>query len=281
MTIEELFPYFIEHKKTVCKPTTLGTYRAAFQLLCNSGIIDRETDVDSIDSKCPQSVYDECRKRGLSDHTCGDVCTVLKNIINTGAALGLCRPREFQNIIHDREAQSKPKMKVYHKDEIARLFKSIEDDPQYWTRGIYIAVYTGARIGEICGLKWEDVDFQENTIHVQRTVERVVNVDGKGTYVHIGSPKTSTSNRLLPLGVGLRKKLKDWSRVSRPEFFILSNSRKPHEPRVLRTQFIRMCEASGVRYKGFHSLRHTFATMMLENGIDIKTISDILGHSCV
>lgn len=281
MTLKELFPHFIEAKKAVCKISTLGSYRVLFENACNTGIIDGDQDADSFDQKSLQSIYDRSRDKGLAAKTSKDVCTLLKNIFNCCAVLGLCQAKAFPNIVTRRDAQVKPKLKVYQKDEIARLFRSIGDDPQYWTRGIYIAFYTGARIGEVCGIRWEDVDFQESTIHVQRTVERVPNIDGKGTQIIISTPKTPSSNRLLPLGNELKKKLKDWSRVSRPEFYILSNSRKPHEPRVLRNDFIRLCEASGVRYKGFHSIRHTFATMMLENGIDIKTISDILGHSRV
>ena len=106
-------------------------------------------------------------------------------------------------------------------------------------------------------------------------------MEGSGTVVYINSTKTKSSNRFLPLCSQLERLLRDWSRVSRPEFYIISNSANPIEPRYLRAMFTRVCDATNVRYKGFHSLRHTFATMMLESGADIKSISEILGHSSV
>ena len=281
MNIVQLFRSFLEYKKPLCKKSTLGTYSALFGKLCRTGIVDGEMDAENFDSTVLQNIYDQCKASGQSERTARDICTLMKNIIHTSALQGLCSHRLLQ-IRYSREGYGGGDiLKVYRKDEISEIFGWLEANPHFWTLGVYIAVYTGARIGEVCGLKWSDVDFHGKTIHVERTVERVFNFEGQGTSVEISTAKTRSSNRLLPLSKNLERILKKWFPVSRPEFYITSNSTRPIEPRLMRDRFVDACQNAGVRYKGFHSLRHTFATMMLESGVDIKTISDILGHSGV
>lgn len=134
------------------------------------------------------------------------------------------------------------------------------------------------RVGEICGLKWEDIDIKNGCLFVIRTVERISLGNGK-TIVVIEPPKTESSIRKVYIPhfiVALLKKYKD-----NPEKYILSGKTKPTEPRALQYRFKRILNKTTIKEVSFHSLRHTYATLCIEKGMDIKTLSELLGHSDV
>ena len=143
---------------------------------------------------------------------------------------------------------------------------------------ILLCLYTGLRVGEICGLKWEDIDIKNGCLFVARTVERISLGNGK-TMIVIEPPKTESSIRkvYIPLFiVALLKKYKDNS-----DKYILSGKTKPTEPRALQYRFKRILSKTKIREFSFHSLRHTYATLCIEKGMDIKTLSELLGHADV
>lgn len=139
-----------------------------------------------------------------------------------------------------------------------------------------IALETGMRIGEISGLKWSDIDWERREIHVNRTLQRLTDEHGRSRLVE-GTPKTSSSCRIIPLSKRLYHILRQIKRAS-TESYILSNSKSGIEPRVLRYQFKQLCREAGLSEVSFHTLRHTFATRCLEAGVNIATISALLGH---
>lgn len=143
---------------------------------------------------------------------------------------------------------------------------------------ILLCLYTGLRVGEICGLKWEDIDIKNGCLFVARTVERISLGNGK-TMIVIEPPKTESSIRkvYIPLFiVALLKKYKD-----KDDKYILSGKSKPTEPRALQYRFKRILSKTKIRELSFHSLRHTYATLCIEKGMDIKTLSELLGHADV
>lgn len=150
--------------------------------------------------------------------------------------------------------------------------------------GILLCFYTGIRLGEVCGLKWGDIDFEARSMVVTRTVSRVKNFNetGQKTTLSIGTPKSAHSIRKIPLPVFLLD-LAQTFRVdsSNENCFILSNTELPPDPRKYQKLFQLILKRSEVRNRKFHAIRHTFATRALELGIDIKTLSEILGHSNV
>ncbi|MDA9472553.1 tyrosine-type recombinase/integrase [Enterococcus sp. 5H] len=144
-----------------------------------------------------------------------------------------------------------------------------------------IALETGLRIGEIAGLKWEDIDENNKTLKVRRTLQRVSIPDkfnnGKSMIVEL-SPKTYSSIREIPLSFSfydllIRERKKNESQ------FIISNKGKFSEPRLIRRRFFGVLCDLGLPNIPFHSLRHMFATRALRCGVDIAIISSILGHS--
>lgn len=150
--------------------------------------------------------------------------------------------------------------------------------------GIFFCFYTGIRLGEVCGLKWEDIDFDAGSMVVTRTVSRVKNFEGTGgkTILSIGMPKSIHSIRKIPLpDFLLDMALKYKIDAPNENCFVLSNEEHPLDPRTYQKLFQTILNRSGVKSRKFHAIRHTFATRSLELGVDIKTLSEILGHSNV
>lgn len=140
--------------------------------------------------------------------------------------------------------------------------------------GVLMTLYTGLRVGELCALQWSDI--RDGTVTVNKSMHRIKN--GDTTVVEITSPKTPTSNRTIPLPDFLRGLLERY----REEGSVLKTPQgKPVEPRLMQIKFKKMAAASGLENVNFHALRHTFATRCVEVGFDVKTLSEILGHTDV
>lgn len=151
--------------------------------------------------------------------------------------------------------------------------------------GVLLALNTGLRIGEICGLKWEDIDFNESTISVKRTVQRIKNInaeqDEPKTKLIIGEPKTASSKRIIPIPSYLMKYIYHLYENRKSEFMLSGNSHMFLDPRTYQYRYYEYLNECNIRHLNFHALRHTFATRCIEVGVDMKTLSEMLGHSNV
>lgn len=149
--------------------------------------------------------------------------------------------------------------------------------------GIVLCFYTGIRLGELCALKWKDIDMEAGTLSINRTVSRVQTFDeGKDkTELFVGSPKSRKSLRKIPLPEFLFVMLKKHVGIYGEEDYIFSGNQLPYDPRRFQKLYKRILTDAGVTDRKFHAIRHTFATRALELGVDIKTISELLGHSSV
>ena len=137
----------------------------------------------------------------------------------------------------------------------------------------------GLRIGEVCGLKWSDIDTKSKILTVQRTVSRIY-LGKNNTRVEISTPKTRSSARQLPIPEKLFPMLRQLKKLYADDTWFLSgNSRKPVEPRCYRTSVKRYLRQAAVQVVRPHILRHSFATTCLRAGCDVKTISTLLGHA--
>lgn len=146
--------------------------------------------------------------------------------------------------------------------------------------GVLVSLLMGLRIGELCGLKWNDVDFKNKVIRIGRTVQRISSVNGnRKTKVVVSAPKSETSRRTISIPDRLMEYFEKFR--AEGDCYILSGSEKLIEPRTMQYRYKKILKAAQVSSHNYHQLRHTFATNCMQNGFDIKTLSNILGHSDV
>ena len=173
---------------------------------------------------------------------------------------------------------SRRKLDIYTQEEQAHLLRYLYTDMDIKKVGIVLCLSTGLRLGEVCALKWQDIDFLSKVINVNHTVQRIsVNDQMKKTALCEGKPKTFCSQREVPLSDEMLILL---SKFSNHGTYVLNN-KSPLEPRTYQYQFQRYQKQAGIVCRNFHVLRHTFATNCIGSGVDVKSLSEILGHSNV
>ena len=208
-------------------------------------------------------------KKGLSAKTVNDILVVLGLILKYAEDIyKIPKPKiKFINV-------QKKELRVLSSQEQMVLERFLLQGTNSYKLGILIALYTGIRIGELCALQWEDI--QSDRIIINKTVQRLK--DGNKTVLSVTSPKTSSSVRDIPIPQFLKKFLESF----REKGSVVKNRKgNSVEPRLMQMTFEKYINECGLAKINFHALRHTFATRCVESGFDIKSLSDILGHSDV
>ena len=246
------------------KPSTQATYRRFLDrhIAPHFGTMPRE----SLTEQLAQEFVNKLIGNGLSVNTVQSVFDLLK------AAVGVSLAVKFPKA-------GKPKVEFLSVDEQKRVEKSALLSGETNYIAVMLCLYTGLRIGEACALFWSDINFEDGTLQVSRTLQRIRTNDGdKKTAVVFLPPKSASSERTIPLPKFLLKLLREFKAKSDTDSVLAYNG-KPIEPRTLQNRYKKILEAAGVRSMRWHSTRHTFSVRMLERGADIKTLSELLGHA--
>lgn len=206
------------------------------------------------------------------------VYQIIKNCLGEAEKRRLMDSYIFENIQLPRV--TKQRIRTLSLKERQLIIKLAEKDPYGFP--IILSLETGMRIGEIAGLKWQDIDFVSKTLTVSRTLQRLqtFSEEGKKTTVLEGSPKTQMSRRELPLSTKMIHCLANLQQKSTSEY-VVNIQGKPMEPRTITNHFKRIVAGTALTSVSFHSLRHSFATRCLECGISVAAISSLLGHTSV
>ncbi len=159
--------------------------------------------------------------------------------------------------------------------QLERFMEAIKVD-KYWYDFFYLEIMTGMRRGEICGIKWSDIDFGAGTLSIRRTV-----TSKKGGGVSIGETKTTTSERtiILPPSVLTLLREKKVDAICEWVFPHYTNPSDPLHPDSAYGKLKTLLKNAELPLIRFHDLRHTFATQAMQGGVDAKTLAGILGHT--
>lgn len=168
--------------------------------------------------------------------------------------------------------------KTFLKIEQEKILSSLLCDMNSYNLGIYICLFTGLRLGEICALRRCDIDFSHKTITINQTVQRIkTDKPGTKTELLICTPKTENSHRIIPISDILFAVMNAYM----PDSLYIVNGENAMEPRTYQYYFKKILSSLSIEYKNFHALRHTFATNCINCGMDPKCLSELLGHSDV
>lgn len=274
-TIREIALAWKSDKQRYVKQSTY----AAYVLILENHILPSFGECRALSEQLVQDFVLQKLNSGLSIKTVKDLLIVLKMVMKFGVKNKWTDYCEWD--IKYPTTENHKDIEVLTVEHHKKILDFIQQNFTFRNLGIYISLTTGLRIGEICGLKWEDIDIASGTISVKRTIERIYIAEGnhKCTKLIINTPKTKNALRDIPITKELLTMIKPLKRVMNDNFYVLTNDEKPTEPRTYRNYYHRLMKRLNIPRLKYHGLRHSFATRCIESNCDYKTVSVLLGHS--
>lgn len=246
-----------------------------YEKLYNCHIKNMFTDDSIIQMKCSY-IKEKLSLLNLSDSTRHSILALINQTLRYAEE----RYGYPAAIIKNGYATTKKKpVIILSRTEQAKLIKFLHRNITISKAGIVLCLSTGLRLGEVCALKWADIDMEQMLLRVNRTVQRIEIKTGQTkTALLETEPKSAFSLREIPIPQNLIDLLAPFKREG-TEYVLCAG--KPMEPRTYQNHFKAYLREIGGSDYNFHTLRHTFATNCIDSGMDIKSLSEILGHSDV
>ncbi|ALS36546.1 integrase [Enterococcus rotai] len=258
------------------KPTTYSNYTR----LIKRHILPKLGDikVQKLTQDTIQEFVYHLAEQNFASGTIKNIFNILKKTLNSAVKQRYLLQNPCDNIVLPKTTTKKINALTLEEQRKIEMLALTEKK----CSPVFLALYSGMRIGEISGLKWEDIDFDKNLIQVRRTITRITNESTTltKTIVIAGSPKSDHSARIIPMAENLRNYLLEKQKYSSGPYVICCNGGLT-EPRTINYRFKKVVNKLELPDIRFHSLRHTFATRCLEQGVDIASLSQILGHHSI
>ncbi len=257
------------------KPST----HIKYSFICHGHLKRMFTDVYISD--ITDTMVKKCLDPSLSASSVKSIYCVLGQILRYASQKYLLILPEFKR---PAETIKKKPILVFTGSEQRKLFSLLYQEIDPHKIAILLCLHTGLRLGELCALKWKDIDLCSRLLMVDRTVQRLY-TEGHSTKTILleTAPKSEHSKREIPLSSGSAELLLRFRNEQEPAGHerYLFGGQKPLEPRTLQAHYRRFLKEADIPYKNFHTLRHTFATNCIESGTDVRSLSEILGHANV
>lgn len=275
MTVRELVTEWIYVQSARLKESTAANYR----MKAEKHIIPAFGNIQCclLKAKDIYAFVERKLKEGLSARYLADIIVLLKSVFRYAS-----REYHIKNVLDGivMPRRRKAEIDVLSKAQQEKLRNFIDSHANLGTLGVSLSMYMGLRVGEICALQWGDIDLEKRTLTVRKTIQRVQCFTGdKKTRLTITEPKSNCSKREIPIPDCLVPMLTRFR--SRNNVYVVSGTRKPIEPRTMQYRFAKILNNADLPSVHFHSLRHLFATNCIKLGFDVKTLSEILGHSSI
>lgn len=275
MTMKEIAMLWKEDKRQYVKRSTISAY----SLLIENHLLPTFGEMCHIEESMVQEFVFQKLGNGLSHKSIKDILIVLKMILKYGMKNKFIEYSQFD--IKFPTERERHDIEILSKSNHRKIINHIQEHFTFRNLGIYICLSTGLRIGEICALRWQDIDIESGIISIKQTIQRIYLIEGseRHTELILDTPKTKNSIRDIPLTKDLIKLLRPLKKVVNDTYFVLTNEVKPTEPRTYRNYYKQFLKDLGISDLKFHGLRHSFATRCIESKCDYKTVSVLLGHS--
>ena len=274
MTVQQASERFLLLKKTELKPSSYDRYTFIIRhhILPELGTIPlRMLTAEKL------SVFFQClQEKGLSEKSVRDVGVLLKSILKKAKKKWHCDCPASEAELPAWRAN---KVSVFTEYEVAMLAEHIVAAPDMTGLCILLVLNTGLRLGEICALKKADIDLNSGILRIERSVQRIKS--GAVTQLLLQTPKSQNSRRSVPIPADMLVLLTHALTGIPAGAFLLTGNDRPLDPRTMQYRYKSLLKRCGVAYRNFHVLRHTYATRCMEQNVDIKSISEMLGHSDV
>lgn len=250
-----------------------------YEILINKYIYNKigNIKINSLNYNHIQNLFEELNKKNIAISTRKKLYYIIKSSLYYSYKN---KYSEYIDISNIKLKLPNSNIFVLSKEEQIILESNLKNKINIRKISILLSLYTGLRIGEICGLKWEDIDFSNKSLIIKRTIQRIknndINIKSKTILIE-STPKSEKSTRLIPVPDFIIKLLHSYK--NKNNYYILSSSNKLYDPRLLEAFYSRILKKCNINHNKFHTLRHTFATRCIESNMDIKTLSEILGHS--
>lgn len=275
ITVKQLLDDWLSSKINRIKKSTYANY----QMKLNKHILPYFSNMICNELSAVQ-VNDFIKKKiseGLSLRYISDMIVILKSAFRYASGkFRIMNPLDGFSFLKPKVSQ----INILSPNEQKKLINRFHNNPNKTDVGIALSLFTGLRIGEVCAMRWSDIDLEKRVLTVNHTIQRIQDFDGETkTKLVITEPKSLHSKRSIPIPDGIYPLLNRFR--SDNNSFILSGTEKPVEPRTMQNKFAAILREEKLPSVHYHSLRHAFATRAVEVGFDIKTLSEILGHSSV
>ncbi len=272
--------WLYHYVKPAAKARTYERYASIVENHLKVGL--GEYDLDELTPMLLQAFVVELLQRGnrrtnkgLSVNSVNGIITTVKSTLKLARDIGLCK-RYVGERIRRPKGRERP-VSCFTSAEQKRIERAVLADKRGKMFGVVLCLYTGLRIGELLALEWRDVDLKRGVLSVNK--ECYDGRDKNGKFCRcIDTPKTSSSRREIPLPKQLLPLLRVRKKESALSLVIVDGKGKGVSVRSYQRSFELLLRRLGVERRNFHALRHTFATRAIECGVDVKTLSELLGH---